>query len=143
MSHVNPFQQIGLSPRSRTRTTERPSFLLNSMRSSSAQSSFSFCEIRICDGSCEDPNEEAEHNQRNQLLELCANYAIVRVLQDCLEERTMVKLALSCHFDAGRSLHVRKTKQASECKNARAYSRRPIFFVDRVPRPCWCSAANV
>ena len=34
----------------------------------------------------------------NQLLDLCANYAIRVVLQDCLEDKAMAKLALSCHL---------------------------------------------
>ena len=50
------------------------------------------------DGSRADLSGETEHDQWNQLLELCANSAIGLVLQGCLEDRDVGKVAWSCHF---------------------------------------------
>ena len=123
MSQSDMHKTNWVSPRTRTRTTQRHTFLENSMRSSLPESRVSMCEIQSCDGSCTDSGAPRaghalapESGRCGRLQKMraalkkqsttsvtnckhfCAKHAVGLVLQVCLEERAMEKLALPCYF---------------------------------------------
>ena len=86
-----------VSPRTRTRTTQRDTHVLTTQCGALGLSPASAC-AKYRAAMAPGRTHARKRSTTSQLLQLWANYAIVSVLQDCLEKRVMGKLALSCHF---------------------------------------------